>query len=976
MPYETPWARAEKLALARYVTPLAGSLLGRLPLSRYDHRDARYEVIRAIYNSLCAAGIQYDVPSYRPSRRDQDIRTPAEILDSPGRGTCLDLAALFCGLCLANELLPWIIVLDGSHFAKGHALAAVSLNQGIDKWNDALREGHGKARDGVLDKDQVDVLRSLVHVGAYIAIECTGFAKSEDLARPRPNPVPESVGREPGTTLMTFERAAAAGREQLAPAKVGDADARPFRFALDIARVQYEHPEAYKPYPVDMLQWAAFSRPAGQGLLPGLDRFVGREKSVDHVLGLLHADRAVNGQVDGKEPSAGLAAVHGLGGIGKTALVAKVVRRLTDTARFPDGIAVVDCADVTNPSVLLRLVLAQFTRGGREPSENDLPSLATRAQQLFMGKRAMVVLENVKPKWELGEALNPLHAAGVSLLLASRAQLSAVPQRVCVKLDPLPRGEALEVFAQHYGRSSAHELTRSEARAATDIIEALGAHTLAVKYMARYAAKLHRSLDRLAHELAEDPRFPIRLKVGDEAVQVVLASSYDALSGPTQRLFATLGSYATADIGLDAVRRFQTLPDGDLRRADEQNVLELVEWGLVDTAEVKGMPASADAVRVRLHPLVAEYARERFEGSMEADCNAVRLVVMHYYLDYTSNAPDASLELDERNIIGALEDAVARPDDECVARICNNLGQYWRRRDRVDEPKRFLPLALTAAQRLLDKQRSEAAKHHLSTESVDPAKHLLAILQYHYAELLRAQGDASQADKAKEYAHASLRASRAIGDRRGEALVLSLLGDFDMDNRDIGAAKANFERALDATQQAGDRRGEGVALALLGDVALAEGKYDEAKTYYELDLQIVRAERDRRGEGFALLRLGDLTNPLLRGTPCAESDVNDLNRAKDYYQRAAKIVAAERATRKEGKAHFQLAGIAECQVKYDDAIAHFRRSLSLFRKTRDTQTCATVAMQLKLLLDKLDRHPQERQLLMQEWEELTNQWPR
>ena len=49
-------------------------------------------------------------------------------------GTCLDLATLFCGVCLANQLLPMLIM------TKGHAFAAVSLTHGAKQWDDYRKE--------------------------------------------------------------------------------------------------------------------------------------------------------------------------------------------------------------------------------------------------------------------------------------------------------------------------------------------------------------------------------------------------------------------------------------------------------------------------------------------------------------------------------------------------------------------------------------------------------------------------------------------------------------------------------------------------------------------------------------------------------------------------------------------------------------------------------------------------------------------
>jgi hypothetical protein len=125
-----PWSKFDFKGLARYVTPEARRWFN-LGASRFDLQggpDEKLRVVEAIYNALKGYEISYDIEGYHPSGSVQVIRPPEEILKAPKKGTCLDLATLFCGLCLDNELLPILIVLDG------HALAAVSLKQGLREW--------------------------------------------------------------------------------------------------------------------------------------------------------------------------------------------------------------------------------------------------------------------------------------------------------------------------------------------------------------------------------------------------------------------------------------------------------------------------------------------------------------------------------------------------------------------------------------------------------------------------------------------------------------------------------------------------------------------------------------------------------------------------------------------------------------------------------------------------------------------------
>jgi hypothetical protein len=221
------WPKINERDLARYVTEQSAKWL-TLPQSRFDlvkHGEGRKLLARAIYLALCDKGIRYDSEEYDPSDFIQPIRTPPEIFEGKRVGTCLDLAALFCGLCLAHDLLPLLVVNEG------HAFVAVSLNWGKGKWDDLAREDKNHFDKALLS--DVTKLTEWIDHGAYIAIECTGFAQSSSL----PETVPEGLGRM-GNGLLPFDRAVAAGREQLG------SDDRPFRYALDIAAARYQGIEA------------------------------------------------------------------------------------------------------------------------------------------------------------------------------------------------------------------------------------------------------------------------------------------------------------------------------------------------------------------------------------------------------------------------------------------------------------------------------------------------------------------------------------------------------------------------------------------------------------------------------------------------------------------------------------------------------------------------------------------------------------
>jgi hypothetical protein len=311
------WSRVDDRGLARFVTPQASHWLA-LPISRFDlasQPDQRRIIAGAIYDALRERNIRYALEEYHPSEALQTIRTPREVIIAPQEGTCLDLAALFCGLCLANELLPILIVIEG------HALAAVSLTHGVRDWN-GYRPGRDLFAVGPLTSAQA--LRDLIDQDSFAAVECTGFAHSNQLGQ-KIGDKPEAQRRTGG--VLTFEQAMDAGRRQL------DREDRPFQFALDVAVAHYGW--RIEPYPLEMLPGAwrtdIFRLLGGApGPLSSHLRVLDFERLVEertrNFVGRDFIFHAVDELLDDPEFPSGYILIRGEPGIGKTALLSQLVK--------------------------------------------------------------------------------------------------------------------------------------------------------------------------------------------------------------------------------------------------------------------------------------------------------------------------------------------------------------------------------------------------------------------------------------------------------------------------------------------------------------------------------------------------------------------------------------------------------------------------------------------------------------------------
>jgi len=220
------WPKVDKMELARLVLDNAKDWLiePRLSVNWNDLNvsiDGRKQLLCALYETLCRYRITYTPEKYQPDQSQQLVRTPDEILGGSREGTCLDLSLLFCGLCMGCHLIPWLVII------KGHALVLVSMNARLPEWKHLSRAEWKEFRYAPLT--DMGIVNRVLTEGRYMAVECTGFARSDSL----PASLPEGQNRNTDG-FLSFEMAVQAGTMQL---NLAD---RPLEYVIDVAVARFE----------------------------------------------------------------------------------------------------------------------------------------------------------------------------------------------------------------------------------------------------------------------------------------------------------------------------------------------------------------------------------------------------------------------------------------------------------------------------------------------------------------------------------------------------------------------------------------------------------------------------------------------------------------------------------------------------------------------------------------------------------------
>ena len=702
--------------------------------------------------------------------------------------------------------------------------------------------------------------------------------------------------------------------------------------------------------------------------------FVGRDADMKWLLERLGAGRV-----------ASIAALRGLGGIGKTALAAKVVHQLRKEGRFRDGIVVVFCRDFHSEAEfkVLQSVLARFDPQHRPPETNEPADLSEKVHQLLDGKDVLIVLDNIEPDLGIEKIVTPLHAAGATLLLTARQALpyTVIPVDASYTLDLLSTEEALDLFAYSFGRESAKQLSDIEYAAAKRIVRALDRHTLAVKLAGAYAAQLHRDLETLAREL-EEQQHDFERPEGEvpQAMRRVFVQSIIALAPEEQRLFAALAVFDTGDFSRNAAL---SLVKGLDLSMSETSLNKLVLWALLDAYVNSNMPEWSDRERLHLHPLLRALSVREFLCWSEEEKEAAGRVLASYYANYLRRLLDTSFDRDKTkvatdidavhaaidhdvdNITNLLQWLFDHNQDMLIVAICSSLQYFWFERGDTRASLRYLPRAIEAAK----------AINVETNEFINPLRVADMILSYgrvlqydgqldkadqYYQERLRVaqemqdkwgEGDAlhhlgrlarqlGELKNAENFYEQALIINREVGNRNGESWTLAFLGQIQQDRGNLEEAEVLYKQALAIQHELKQRRAEGWFLGYLGRLALDRGQLEIAKGYYQQHLDIAKDMQDRRSEGVCYSFLGQI-----------KLKEKQFNEAEDLLHKALSILHGV-DLQSEGWVFNFLAQVALNLEQYERATQYLEKAFSIFQDVHDLRGKSQVLTQLAFIAEK------------------------
>jgi tetratricopeptide (TPR) repeat protein len=629
-----------------------------------------------------------------------------------------------------------------------------------------------------------------------------------------------------------------------------------------------------------------------------------------------HRARAV------REERPALAAVSGLGGVGKTTLALKWLHTLRPD--FPAGQLYADLgAQAPDGPALPEEVLGRFLRALGIPPQQVPGTLAERMtlyRSLTAERRLVVLLDDASTAAQV----RPLLPAGRNVTaVTSRSRLPGLTVDGCypVHVEPLDPEAAVELLADTLsdGRVAAQP---DDARTLVELCAGL---PLAVRVAgARLAARPERRITTMVRALAEErDRLEVLAIDGDHNVRAALDLSYRTLPPPAARLYRLLGLHPGPDFAS---------PVAAAVLAGEGDAAELL-----DTLHDASLLLDAGEERHRFHDLVRLHAatKAREDESGEERARALRRIADHYLAsatraeevidpqhrtmarDYgpgpvvaadTGREPEVALDWLERelpNLMAVIRQSRPAGFPSVGWQLADALWPLFLRRKFYDDWLAAHDEGLAAAE---ESGNTAAACRMLTSGGVGQL------------------GSGNHGRALEMFEHAA-RLFVEAGDRLGQARTLNYRGLALQRLGRLDEAAGLFRRAAAELPACGDTRAAALARLNLGDVALATGPPQEAA-------------RHARAARTALQEAGDTYNAARAATLLGRTHLalNQFDQAEEQLSAALAALRGLTANYETARAAAGLAEVAERRGHAHVAREHYREALELYTSVGRSRT--------------------------------------
>ncbi|MEU0983545.1 BTAD domain-containing putative transcriptional regulator [Streptomyces griseus] len=613
-----------------------------------------------------------------------------------------------------------------------------------------------------------------------------------------------------------------------------------------------------------------------------------------------------------------VAVLHGMPGIGKTALAVHTAHRLAED--YPAGQLYVDLHGFSgrrplDPAEALAFLLHAAGVGDKLPAGLDGRAAAWR--EWTARNRVLVVLDNARDAAQVRPLLPG--SAGCLAIVTSRNRLSALDGAASLAVDALSAPEAAALFTRIAGTAR----TSRDPEALELLVDACGRHPLATTLLAgRFR---HREIWDLRHLLERLAQSSDPLDELDEEVFVsAFRFSYAELTSGTRRLLRLLALHPGPDITAAAAAalsgRGNGLGPGGGAEGVRRSIEELLDCHLL---------AEPVLGRYQLHDLTRAFAlrmsiaEEPEEERREAVDRLLEYCLTSAHRAHRLTHPRRRALEPERLPVyaagfGDAREAAAWLDAERANLLAAARTAAGEGRDSAA----LFPHALAPSLRIWG---SWAVTNELYGAAVEALRSrgnplLLAQTLVEAAEVLAQSGPGEALSCAGE----ALTLFQDLKDPAGCADSSLQASRAHLAAGHTGPALRMVARALALYRSLGDLHGEADCLNVEGAALYYEGRYDEALGRARLTLHIHEGTGDLLGQIRALNNIGEIHH--LQGR---------IEHARDHLERSRALARLHSGARELAILDTNLGAVHQAMGDTSRALDGFRRALASHRARGD-----------------------------------------
>jgi tetratricopeptide (TPR) repeat protein/transcriptional regulator with XRE-family HTH domain len=624
-------------------------------------------------------------------------------------------------------------------------------------------------------------------------------------------------------------------------------------------------------------------------------------------------------------------ALHGLPGVGKTALTIALAHNAEIRACFPDGVLWAGLGLHAHP-------LTEFRRWGTmlgvSLPEATFPPLQDTWREVLREtleeRRLLLVIDDV---WK-ADVVTELDIAGsaCACILTTRFEHIAAnfAGEHAFLIPELEEAAGVQVLTRF-----APQLLEHEREIVWDLVRAVGGLPLALNLMSKYLggqafthqprrlraalAYLQNTSQRLHLQVPQGTlACPLSLPERAEvSIESVIALSYFRLPLSAQK----------------ALRALSILPAKP--KLLSRNALLTVSAASIETLQIlsdAGLLEQARSGHYLIHPLILDYARERSQGlshSEETEQATARLITYGVGFVEAHAADTDALEQESAIIIEALHSTLER---NCYAELIRGI-------------RLFAPLLLRwglykLADRLL--QQTGTALLHAGDRQDE------IILQEHLSALAHVQGNY---DLAHLYAQQGLHLAYETGNEAQAVKLLTQLGVIAQEQGDYTLTETLYQEALDLARAQKMVEQIIVLLKNLGVLAKKRGGYGQAQRYYQEALALASP-----------LGHGNLRSLLLMNLGVVATEQGAYQEALAFYEEG--LALARKAGSREQICVLlsNLGVLADAQGNYAEAKRYLREGLALAHDMGHRERICLLLLNLGVIVNRQGDDPHAEEL--------------